>query len=170
MKVLCCVSLIMLTTMMWAESIPALLKQVQNNHTLHMKYQQQGFICTPYGIETISQLVERVDVNSSCQQYLRAFRLADPKEEVFASSLLYPQQQYGVEGIESKCLLYLSHQFSYSERLLEKGYARVIPTIEYKDPILKHRFNKAIKRAKITKAGLWSDPNLRNCFLLPAAK
>jgi hypothetical protein len=150
-----------------AKMLYAFLKEVENNHTLHMKVQQQPFICTPYGVDTISQLVYRTDVNSSCQKYLRDFRMQHPQEKFFAAGLLYPEQQYAVEGVKNRCLLYLSNQHTYSEALLEEGYARMLPVTLYQDPLLKYRYQKAVLRAKTDKKGLWSDVNLRNCFLIP---
>lgn len=153
-----------------AEQILALLKGIENNHTLHMSYKQQAFVCKPFGIETVSELVERVDVNSSCMGYLREFRRAHPKEKVFAFLTLRPQQQYSVEGKEHACLLSLSSGHSYSEALLEQGYARLPEAFVYKDFLLRHRFNRALQRAKNTKAGIWSDTNIRNCFLVSKEK
>jgi len=148
-----------------SKSIVALLKGVENNHTLHMIYKNQAFICKPYGVETVSELVLRTDVNSSCMGYLLDFRLSHPKEMFFAEYSLHVQQQYSTEGISGLCLLHLSSGHSYSEALLEKGYARVPVGKSYEDEVLRYRFNQAVLRAKNTKAGLWSDVNVENCFL-----
>lgn len=150
----------------YGKTIVSLLKGIENNHTLHMQYRQQPFVCTPYGIETVSELVYLTDVNSSCIQYLKEFRLSDPNEQYFAVQNLWIEQQYSVEGIEGKCLLHLSSGNSYSEALLAKGYARIPIGARYKDSIIRYRFKQAEKRAKTKKAGLWSDVNVRNCFLM----
>ncbi len=149
-----------------AEPIVALLKGVESNHLLHMSYQQQHFTCKPFGVETVSELSERLDVNSSCHAYLRAFRLAHPDEKAYASITLQVQQQYSVEGIKGECLLSLSSGHSYSEALLEAGYARLPIGFAYEDFVLKRRFYRARKRAQSNRAGIWSDANIRNCFLI----
>lgn len=167
MKILCALLCVVLIWNLEAGTVVALLKSVENNHSLHMKQKQKAFLCKPYGVDTVSQLVLRADVNGSCMEYLKNFRRSDPKEKFFAVSLLYIEQQYSVEGIEDACLLHLTSGYSYSEALLEKGYARVPPGKIYKDSILNNRFMKAEKRAKSTDVGIWADVNLRNCFLLP---
>jgi len=164
------VVLILLISFVYAESIVALLKKVENNAALHMSYKQQPFLCQPYGIETVQELLTRTDVNSSCKTYLQEFRLSYPKEKVFAVSTLHIQQQYSVVAIEGKCLLNLSSGYSYSEVLIEKGYARLLPSYTFNDDLIDYRFKRAVKRAKIEKAGIWSDINVRNCFLLPPKK
>ena len=155
----------LLITALEAKEIISLLKGIENNHTLHMQYKQQAFVCKPFGIETVSELAERTDINSSCAKHLSSFRQAYPKEKFFAAYSLHVQQQYSVEGIDNLCLLYLSSEHSYSEALLEQGYARIPPGINYKDPVLHYRFKRAVQRAKNAKAGIWSDTNVRNCFL-----
>lgn len=150
-----------------AQEIVALLKQVQNNHTLHMKYQQTSFVCKPYGVQNVSEIVLKTDINSSCRKYIEAFREENPKEKFFAISSLYVEQQYSVEGIEGECLLSLSSGHSYSEALLENGYARLKPGVQYKESELKERFERAAFRAQNRKVGIWSDSDLRSC-LLPA--
>ncbi len=131
-----------------------------------MKYKQKAFVCKPYGIESVSELVQRTDVNSSCMQYLKEFRRADPKEKFFAALSLHVEQQYSVEGMEDSCLLHLSSGYSYSEALLENGYARIEPGQRYEDPLLRYRFKQAVESAKKNKSGIWSDVNVRHCFLM----
>lgn len=145
-----------------AQSLVSLLKSIENNHTLHMSYNQQAFVCTPYGIETVSELLLRTDLNSSCHQHIRDFRTSNPEEKYFAGSTLYIEQQYSVEAVEVLCLLHLSSGHSYSEALLEKGYARISPKL--KDTEYVYRFEKAQLRAKIKKEGIWSDEKIRGCF------
>jgi len=151
-----------------ANSLVSLVKGVENNHKIHMSYQQKPFVCIPYGVETISQLFLRVDVNSSCRASLSAYRKANPKESFFAQTHLELGQQYSVEGVEGLCLLHLSSENSYSEALLEDGYARIPLSMKYKDEVLDYRFKRARLRAKIKEAGMWSDAKVRNCFLIPA--
>ncbi len=161
---------IVLGISLYAQDSLALLKKVQNNSALYMSYKQQNFVCKPYGIETVEELLERSDVNSSCKNFLNEFRKQHPKEKVFAAYFLHKQQLYSVSDIKQRCLLHLSTGYSYSEALLEKGYARVLPDYTFTDVILKYRFTRAVKRAKINKAGLWSDMKVRDCFLRPITK
>jgi len=149
-----------------AKELVSFLKSIQNNHTLHMKYLQQPFVCKPYGVETLSELVVRTDTNSSCKQSLNAFRQDNPDEQYFAVSFLKIEQQYSVESIQGQCLLHLSSEHSYSEALLEQGYALVSSAMKKDDRVLEYRFKKALMRAKNTKAGIWSDAKVRDCFLL----
>ena len=148
-----------------AQSIVALLKGIENNHELHMVYNQKAFVCKPYGVESVSELILRIDANSTCITHLDAFRRNHPYEKFFAQMSLYVQQQYSVEGKGDRCLLYLSNEGTYSEALLEKGYARIPLGLQYDDIIMKYRFKKALQRAKSKKLGIWSDVNVRNCFL-----
>jgi hypothetical protein len=147
-----------------ARELISLLKSVENNHTLHMKYFQKPFVCTPYGVQTLSELLQRTDLSSSCKKSLSDFREDDPHEKYFAVSLLKIEQQYSIESIQGLCLLHLSSEFSYSEALLEHGYALIPPEGIKEDNVLKQRFDKAQLRAQKTKRGIWSDADARNCF------
>lgn len=147
------------------ESVVALLKSVEDNDNLHMVYKQKEFICKPYGIQSINELISSVETNSSCMNYLQDFRKSYPKEKFFAQMRLHVQQKYSVEGIDGKCLLYLSSSHTYSEAILEAGYARMPITLKHDDSFLKYRFKRALQRAKSSKLGIWSDVNVRNCFL-----
>ncbi len=155
---------VLLIAVLDAKEILSLLKRVQNNHTLHMKYLQQPFVCKPYGVQTLSELIERKDMSNSCKSSLSRFRVENPQEKYFAVSLLKIEQQYSVESREGLCLLHLSSEHSYSEALLEHGYALIWPKGIKEDIVLEQRFNKALLRAKNTKAGVWSDTEVRNCF------
>jgi endonuclease YncB( thermonuclease family) len=97
-------------------------------------------------------------------QSLMTFRQENPDEQYFAVSLLKIEQQYGVESIQGQCLLHLSNEGSYSEALLEQGYALIRPEGIKDDKVLQQRFNKALLRAQKKKAGIWSDTDARNCF------
>ncbi len=156
---------LMIVTFVDADTLLGLLKKIENNHTLHMTYQQKSFVCTPYGVETVSQLVLRTDVNSTCLKYLNDFRQAYPYEKPFAQTILHVQQLYSVEGKKDRCLLKLRSDHSYSESLIEHGYGRIPLAFEFEDEILKYRFIRAQQRAQKTKAGIWSDMDMRNCFL-----
>lgn len=129
-----------------------------------MSYHQQTFVCTPYGIETVSQLLLRTDLNSSCLQHIGDFRASNPHEKFFAATALHIEQQYSVEAIETLCLLHLSSGDSYSEALLEKGYARISPLLRLKEFELFERFERAQLRAIKKKEGIWSDARIRDCF------
>jgi len=144
----------------------ALVRSVENNHKIHMVYMNKPFLCKPYGVESIGELMLRTDVNATCMKHLTNFRLSNPKERYFVQTRLHVQQQYSVEGRGSSCLLLLSSEYSLSEALIEEGYARIPFTLIYDDFLLEHRFLKALKRAKIKKAGIWSDENVVNCFLV----
>jgi hypothetical protein len=149
-----------------AQEVLAILKSVQNNHTLHMNHMQQPFVCKPYGVVALSELVLKTDINSSCRQSIHMFRQENPQEKYFAISLLKIEQQYSVESISGLCMLHLSSEHSYSEALLEQGYALVSPKMKKDDKVLEQRFEKALIRAKKTKAGIWSDTAVKECFLL----
>ncbi|PHR55620.1 MAG: hypothetical protein COA44_10250 [Arcobacter sp.] len=157
---------IVFTSNLFCAEIVAMLKGIENNHKIHMMYKNQPFICKSYGIESISELVIRTDVNSTCVKHLKSFRRSHPKEKYFAQNILHVQQQYTVEAIGSLCLLHLSSGHSLSEALIEEGYARIPFTLRYEDFLLEDRFKRALQRAKSTKAGMWSDANVRNCFLV----
>ncbi len=156
---------LMIVTFADANTLLALLKKIENNHTLHMVYKQKPFVCTPYGVETISQLVLRTDVNTTCMQYLGDFRRAYPDESSFAQIILHVQQLYSVEGKKDRCLLKLRSDHSYSESLIENGYGRIPLAFDFEDSTLEYRFKRAQERAKKTESGIWADMNIRNCFL-----
>jgi len=164
MKKMYCLFFVVFIVNLDAKALLALLKSVENNHTLHMKYLQQAFICKPYAVVTLSELVMRTDMSDSCKKSLSDFREDNPHEKYFAVSHLRIEQQYSVESINSQCLLHLSSEHSYSEALLEHGYALIRPEGIKDDSVLEQRFNKALLRAKKTKAGIWSDSDVRNCF------
>ena len=159
--------ILIVSSSFFAQDKLALLIKVTNNTTLHMKYQQTPFLCQPYGVETLDALANRQDVNGSCKQVLQRFRENQPKEKFYAQMLFHVQQQYTVRAVDDRCLLLLSFAHSYSEKLLEKGYARILPTLVYKDELLQYRFLQAVKRAKREKNGIWQDEDFEMCFLLP---
>ena len=98
--------------------------------------------------------------------YLQDFRKSYPKERFFAQMSLHVQQQYSVEAIDGKCLLYLSSGHTYSEAILEAGYANIPIGLKNDNSLLEQRLKKALQRAKNTKSGIWTDVNVRNCFLV----
>jgi len=161
---------ILISSTLFADDILALLQKVENNSALHMSHKQQTFLCQAYGVETIDALISRTDVNSTCKTFLNEFRQSHPKEKFYAAKKLHIKQQYSVSGVDGKCLLNLSSSHSYSEALLEVGYARIHPNLDFKDELLAYRFEKAVKRAKVKKEGFWSDENIINCFLTPKKK
>ncbi|MFC2074132.1 hypothetical protein ACFLR3_02660 [Campylobacterota bacterium] len=161
---------VVFVTLLDAKTLLVLLKGIENNHTLHMTYGQKLFVCQPYGVETVSQLIQRTDVNSTCMKYLVDFRKANLKERFYAQEILYVQQQYSVEGINESCLLNLSSNYTYSEALLENGYGRIPLIIKYGNDAMNERFKRAVQRAKNTNAGIWSDANIRECFLIEKKK
>lgn len=166
MKKLYCLLLLVFIITLDAQEVVSILKSVQNNHTLHMKYVQQPFICKPFGIETIRQFLQRKDISTSCRQSLVSFIEANPEEQYFALHILKIEQQYSVEKFQGSCLLHLSSGYSYSEALLEHGYARIPSNFQYNNAELEYRFNRALEGAKRSKSGVWSNANVSNCFLL----
>ena len=164
MKKIYCMFFLVFIANLAGQDVLAILKSVQNNHTLHMRHLQQPFVCKPYGVETLSELEMRTDTNSSCRQSIDLFRQENPQEKYFAVSILKIEQQYSVESIQGLCMLHLSSAHSYSEALLEEGYALVTSAMIKDDEVLEQRFKKALLRAKKTKAGIWSDTDVRNCF------
>jgi len=135
-----------------------------------MKYKNSSFVCKPYGVETVSELILRADVNTTCLNHLQKFRLQNPYEKYYAASILHSEQFYSVKGVDDRCMLFINSAKSYSEEMLEKGYARIDPAFVYKDYLLEHRFKLAVKRAKSKKSGIWSNIDIVNCFLLPPKK
>jgi len=161
------VTIVFLALLVLANEKPALLKSVENNSVLHMSYKQVHFTCVAYGVETLDMLVQRSDTNTSCQQKVADFRENNPKEKNYAVNLFHVQQQYGVRSVENRCLLLLSFAHSYSEELIEMGYARIDPLIKYESEEILYRFSKALKRAKREKNGIWKNEDMVNCFLVP---
>jgi hypothetical protein len=165
MKYIFLIIFFIFTTDIYAKDVVALLKSIENNHTFHMSYKNDLFVCKPYGVETVSELALRVDANSTCKKHLNNFIKSFPNERYFAESNLYVQQQYSVEGISGRCLLKFTSGYSYSEALLQNGYARIPLSFQYKDKMLAYRFENSLKKARDDKVGLWSDTDVRNCFL-----
>lgn len=166
MKKIYCLLLVVFIINLDANEVISILKGVQNNHTLHMKHLQQPFICRPFGVETIRQFLIRKDISTSCRQSLESFIEANPEEQYFALHVLKIEQQYSAEKFQDSCLLHLSSGHSYSEALLEHGYARIVPDLQYKNAELKYRFNRAFEGAKRSKNGIWSNAEVSKCFLL----
>ncbi|MFA6195065.1 MAG: thermonuclease family protein [Sulfurimonas sp.] len=139
----------------------AILLSIDSNSFQRFNIEKNNFICRPYGILTLEELLEKSENGSKCKETIENFYKKHPDLKYFTYGILKRQQMYHVEFRENKCLLYAQGQKTLSELLLEKGLAMSKPT--FKDEEFKYSFEKAQANAKFLKLGMWNEPIEKEC-------
>lgn len=148
--------------------ITALLLQVDNNAQAHFSYEDSAFSCKHAAIITLTQLYHSKNSDTSCQRAIEGFIKKHPYISYEAKAIFHTMQKYHLIAFKKACFVMLNGGVSFSEHLLEKGYAML------DDRIAKSQFSKTALYAKLLEAqnraqyhqkGIWSNQVVVNCFV-----
>ena len=80
--------------------------------------------------------------------------------------MLHKEQKYFLKGLKEDCFIMLNGGVSFSEHLLEKGFAKLQKKLDEKflNSTLYKKLTRSQRRAEYHKRGIWEDPTLANCF------
>lgn len=136
---------------------PQLSQYMQSidNSDIIFKYQQNQFHCYPYGVFTFEKLLENKKAIAECKESVKKFYKKVPQAKSFARVHYELYQFYHLEKMKNQCIIYSNGTKSYSEVLLENGYALLDQNLN--DEVWKFKFYRAQKRAEILKKGVWKE-------------
>ncbi len=144
----------------------ALLLHVNNDYLFHFSYDDTAFFCRPAAITTIDQLSMHSDKPQVCKERAQKFLKKYPYANKQYAYKLHEEQKYYLIGHKDECFVMLNAGVSFSEHLLEQGFAKLQNNLDEK--FLNSTQYKNLKmsqgRAEYHKRGIWEDPLLANCF------
>ena len=146
-----------------AESIQiAELRKVYSNDMQKFSIGMTSFICQPYGIVPLEEVLANQALTPTCKQEIEKYYLENPTKKYFIEMALYLRQNYHITFNQRRCIVYAFGQKTLSEALLEQGLA-IIQT-NFNDDEFRYLYTKAQERAKRRNAGIWSDEKLQACI------
>lgn len=149
-----------------AADFTALLINSESDALFHFRYQGRAFSCEPAAIVTLTQLYYSKGLAEGCRKALVAFAQKYPYAAKQHHYLLHEDQTYYIHPYKEKCFIMLNGGISYSEYLVENGFAKMQSTFEngfFGSPLYQ-KLQKAQKRATYHGRGLWKDPMVSSCF------
>ncbi|MDD3835982.1 MAG: thermonuclease family protein [Sulfurimonas sp.] len=155
-------SLLLSFTLDAKEPLLGILTSVHSNETQSFNISKFNLTCNPYGVLTLERLYEISEDNTVCKEMIINIYAKYPDLRYFAQRLLKVQQRYHIRPKErGECVLYAKGQMTLSELLLAKGLAIVRPLFD--DEEFKDDFNRAQRRARLDKKGLWAEDIFEIC-------
>lgn len=146
--------------------VTALLLHVKSDDLFHFSYENVAFYCRPAAITTIDQLRLNAQAQPVCRDKAKNFIQKYPFSNKQYAYKLHEEQKYLLVGFKKDCFVMLDAGTSFSEHLLEKGFAKLQNKLE--DSFLNSTLYKKLKRsqdrAEYHKRGIWEDPVLAHCF------
>ena len=101
-------------------------------------------------------------LENTCKKRLIDFKAEHPEYSYFSEQHLKQYQQYHLNIIDGKCILYSQGRKSLAELFLENGLA--IRDRKEKNSVFDYKFKRAELRARKEKRGIYSDAILRSCI------
>lgn len=156
---------LLFTPFLWAD-FNALLLEVDNNYFFHFSYNDVNFNCEAAAITTLTQFALEHNDSKTCVKAINNFFTREPKAPKMHHYVLHEDITYSITPLDKKCFVMLNGGTSWSEYLIEKGYAVLESNL---DPMFMlsahyHQLERAQKRAQYHKRGLWSDIMIKNCL------
>lgn len=121
-----------------------------------------SFVCKPYGVVTIDEVLNSKETDKECKNTLQKFYIQHPRLYNLYRRYLKRKSFYHVEYLEKSCLVHVKGELTFSEILLQNGIALIDK--EFKDETYNARFKSAQKSAEIWERGMFSDPKLLSCM------
>ena len=140
----------------------AFLSAINREGTPLLRSGNTLFECHSYGILSLNELMKREEISTSCREELLKYEKQNPLDLNYVFRHLRIEQKYHYEFIQNECILYSSGQVSFAEKLLQKGFAVMLPL--FKDDIWFYRHSTAQKFAKIEKRGIWKNNLVSLCI------
>lgn len=144
----------------------ALLLHVNSDYLFHFSYNDIAFFCRPAAITTIDQLLMYPDKPKVCRQKAQLFLRKYPYANQQYAYKLHEEQKYALIGHNDECFVMLNAGVSFSEHLLEQGFAKLQSHLdeEFLNSTQYKNLKKSQDRAEYHNRGIWEDPVLSNCF------
>lgn len=144
----------------------ALLLHVDNDYIFHFSHNDIAFYCRPAAIDTIDQLSFYADKPQVCRDRAQSFLRKQPYANKQYAYKLHVEQKYYLMGLKDECFVMLNAGLSFSEHLLEKGFAKLRQNLdaEFLNSTLYKNLKKAQERAEYHQRGIWEFPELSQCF------
>ena len=147
-------------------NITAILLYTKSDYLFHFSHKNIAFYCRPAAITTIDQLLLTPEIKPVCKNLAENFIKKYPYSNKQYAYKLHEEQKYHLLGYRKDCFVMLNAGTSFSEHLLEEGFAKLQNKLD--DVFLNSTMYKKLKRsqdrAEYHKRGVWEDPVLANCF------
>ena len=144
----------------------ALLLSARSDYLFHFSYNDIAFYCRPAAVTTIDQLLFFPKLPKVCKEQSHKFIRKYPYANKQYAYKLHEEQKYYLLGLKEDCFVMLNAGVSFSEHLLEEGFAKLQTKLddEFLNSTLYKKLKKAQDRAEYHKKGVWEDAVLSNCF------
>ena len=138
------------------------LKSVNSNDIQKFRIGMYGFICQPYGVVTLEEVLAQNDITPVCRQKIQTYFIKYPLQKYFVQMHTNVRQSYHVEFKKSRCIVYAQGKKTLSEELLERGLG--VMKNNFTDDEFRYLFLTAQKRAQVAKMGVWGEDALLPCI------
>lgn len=149
-----------------AKDFTAILLKTDGDMRFHFTVNNQAFYCEPAGVTTLAKLYNKKGLSPFCKTSLVRFIQKYPYANKQYAYVLHLEQKYYIHPYEKSCFIMLNSGISFSEHLLENGFARLEKSFNasFSGSALHQKLQMAEKRARYHKRGVWSDETVSNCF------
>jgi endonuclease YncB( thermonuclease family) len=147
-------------------NLSALLLGARSDYLFHFSYNDIAFYCRPAAVTTIDQLLLTPKLPKVCKEQAHNFLRKHPYANKQYAYKLHEEQKYYLLGLKQDCFIMLNGGVSFSEHLLEKGFAKLQNNLDdaFLTSTMYKKLKRAEQRAEYHKRGIWEDPILANCF------
>ena len=144
----------------------ALLLHTKSDYLFHFSYKNTAFYCRPAAITTIEQLLFKPELQPICKDKAQQFIKKYPYANKQYAYKLHEEQKYFLIGFKEDCFVMLNAGISFSEHLLEEGFAKLQEKLgeAFLNSTMYKKLLRSQNRAAYHKRGIWEDPTLANCF------
>ena len=132
----------------------------------HFSHNNIAFYCRPAAIHTVEQILFFPKLPKVCKERVDKFLRKHPYANKQYAYKLHREQKYFLTGFKEDCFIMLNAGVSFSEHLLEEGFAKLQNNLDdtFLSSTMYKRLKKAQDRAEYHQRGIWEDDILPNCF------
>ena len=147
-------------------NISVILLHTKSDYLFHFSHKNIAFYCRPAAVTTIDQLLLKQELQPVCKDKAQKFIQKYPFSNKQYAYKLHIQQKYFLLGLKKDCFIMLDAGTSFSEHLLEEGFAKLQNGLgdKFLNSTLYKKLKRSQDRAEYHKRGIWEDPILANCF------
>ncbi|KIM10866.1 MAG: hypothetical protein KU37_09085 [Sulfuricurvum sp. PC08-66] len=160
-------ALLLIALPLWALPKVVLLKSVGANNVMRFLDKSQPFYCYTAAINTHETFLDSNATSQACKTQMHLQLRRDPIMRYAYAYALHEEIAYTLEAYEgNSCFMWLDGGRTWSEYLLEKGYALLKNSHSeaFIKTTLYAKLQRAQERAKYEHRGVWSDETLAECF------
>jgi hypothetical protein len=144
-----------------------ILEGIVGNNLMRYSIKSAPFFCYSAAVNTHETFINSPNTTQACQTLMQKFIKKNPKMVYAHSYVLHEDITYMIEPHEgNSCFLYLNGGTTYSEYLVEKGFALLKNSHDgdFAKSVAYEKLTRAQARAKYHKKGVWGNARLANCF------